>query len=309
MSTGISVLILTYQHERYIEACLRGIAMQRYPGKVEVLIADDASTDNTQQLVKDFIAKYGDRVPGMHFTLLPQKKNLGAAVNFIQAVRQCSQPYLAFCEGDDRWTFPEKLRLQAEVLDANPELSISFTDYSREDEHGQPIAACTLNTRNELYQIADLFTKQGPATNAVMMRRSALPTAIPEAFYEVPNPDIFIFAWALVHGHGHYTPQVCSAYRVHGKGIWSSKPQQEQELIRLSTRIKVLDHIRMVIGTEMASTLSSLEPALRTAFEKAMWQLAVHGNPLYHKYKNHLSLLSRGHFALRCIYMQLRKGI
>lgn len=277
---GISVLVLTYQHSAYIAQCLEGILAQEWDGPLQVVVADDASTDDTAQTAQAIAAAN----PCVELEV--NATNLGAAGNFEKALRRCTHPLIAFCEGDDFWIWPGKLRAQAAQLNEYPEATLVYTDYCKVDTDGVVLQERVLEPQPERFGIADLAVGHGPSTNTVMLRRSIFPKRFPKAFFEVPNPDVFIFGWALSKGHGRYIDQVGSAYRLHPGGVWSSLHPVEKRLVRLTTHLAVLEHLGAAATGDYAARLKA---ELSTAMEK----LARTGDPLYAKYAGHLSRLNR----------------
>lgn len=115
----VSILCLTYNHEKYIRDALQGFVNQKTNFKFEVIVHDDASTDNTQKI----ILEYADKYPDIIVPIL-QKENQHSKGKRV--FNSCIFPilrgkYIAFCEGDDYWTDSNKIQLQYEMLQANPE--------------------------------------------------------------------------------------------------------------------------------------------------------------------------------------------
>lgn len=114
----VSICSLTYNHALYIRECLDGILMQQCDFKFEILIHDDASTDGTQEIIKEYQKNY----PGIIKPIF-RKKNLysqgkrGFYARFLYP--NARGKYIALCEGDDYWTDPLKLQKQVDFLDAN----------------------------------------------------------------------------------------------------------------------------------------------------------------------------------------------
>lgn len=278
--TGISVLVLTYNHEKYIERCLEGIFAQDYSGPVEVVISDDASRDATVELVR----KFAEKAPEVSLKLNVNQKNIGAARNFEKALSRCTMPYVAFCEGDDFWILSKKLSLQAAVLDANPGTTLVYTNYSKANDAGEITVEKTLENPPDQFTFEDLMLSHGPSTNAVMLRRNVLDGPFPEGFYKVPNPDVFIFSPALLSGTAHCIDVSASTYRIHEGGIWSSLNPQEQKLIRLSTRLAVLKSLPRKRRYEFRE----IELKLERRFTAAMQKLSEVGDDLFTAYAMHL---------------------
>ena len=134
----VSISCLAFNHAPYIRQCLDGFVMQQTDFNFEVLIHDDASTDGTTEIIKEYEAKYPDIIKPIYETENQwQKGRRGSAVfNFPRAKGK----YIALCEGDDYWTDPLKLQKQVDFLEGNPEYSMCchnaishWEDGSRED--------------------------------------------------------------------------------------------------------------------------------------------------------------------------------
>ena len=117
----VSVLCATYNHEEYLRQTLDSFLNQKTDFPFEVLVNDDASTDNTGDIIREYAAKYPEVIRPFY-----QKENLySRRINLYDVVffPACRGEYIAVCEGDDYWNDPEKLQLQVDWLDAHPEYS------------------------------------------------------------------------------------------------------------------------------------------------------------------------------------------
>ena len=121
--TMVSVLMITYNHELYIEQAIEGVLMQQTSFTFELIIGEDCSTDQTRMICKKFKEKYPDKI-----RLLLPNENLGMNRNFIVTLEQCTGKYIALCEGDDYWTDSLKLQKQVEFLEENTDYSMVFTN-------------------------------------------------------------------------------------------------------------------------------------------------------------------------------------
>jgi glycosyltransferase involved in cell wall biosynthesis len=124
----VSVICNTYNHELYIKDALEGIVKQQTDFAIEVLVHDDASTDHTADIVREYEAKYPDIIKPMYEeeNQYQQGKPFGSAVwNFPRAKGK----YIALCEGDDYWIDPFKLQKQVDFLEKNPEYGLIYTDF------------------------------------------------------------------------------------------------------------------------------------------------------------------------------------
>ena len=121
MTPKVSVLLITYNHEKLIGQALDSILMQKTTFPTEVVIGEDCSTDST----RDIVRAYSERYPETIRAILPEV-NQGPFQNVIRTLNECRGEYIAAIEGDDYWTDPGKLQLQVDFLDAHPECSSSF---------------------------------------------------------------------------------------------------------------------------------------------------------------------------------------
>ena len=117
----VSVLCATYNHEEYLRQTLDSFVNQKTDFPLEVLVNDDASTDSTGDIIREYAAKYPEIIRPFY-----QKENLySRRINLYDVVffPACRGEYIAVCEGDDYWNDPEKLQLQVNWLDTHPEYS------------------------------------------------------------------------------------------------------------------------------------------------------------------------------------------
>lgn len=117
----LTVVCPTYNQENYIRRALDGFVSQKTNFRFVALVGDDASTDRTPVIVKE----YADKYPEIIKPVL-REKNLGAANNYQDLIKNIDTEYMAFCEGDDYWTDPGKLQKQVDILDRHRNFAICF---------------------------------------------------------------------------------------------------------------------------------------------------------------------------------------
>lgn len=110
----VSVIVITYNHEQFIKQALDSILMQKVDFKYEILIGDDASTDRTPEILKEYKKLYPDIID-LHLNSV----NLGATRNAYNLLMKANGEYIAACEGDDFWVDEYKLQIQVNFLDNN----------------------------------------------------------------------------------------------------------------------------------------------------------------------------------------------
>ena len=129
----VTVCCATYNHEKYIRKCLEGIVNQVTDFRYEVLIRDDASTDNTQSIINEYVEKY----PELFITIYEKENLWNQGINIHAYLKKSARgKYIAYCEGDDYWTDMYKLQKQFDALESNTGLSMCthITQLVSEDE-------------------------------------------------------------------------------------------------------------------------------------------------------------------------------
>lgn len=116
----ISILCLAYNHEEYIEKTIKGFLNQKCSYSYEIIIHDDASTDNTAKIIKKYEQKYSDRIKGIY--QIENQYSQGISINKILFEKSRGK-YIAVCEGDDYWNNSEKLERQIKFLEEHLEYS------------------------------------------------------------------------------------------------------------------------------------------------------------------------------------------
>ena len=206
----VSVVVISYNHEKFIGQALQSVLDQQADWPMEVIVADDASTDSTPEIIREFADKYPGRI-----TPILRPSNTGARANFIDALNRTRGMYLAFCEGDDYWTDPAKLRRQVSLMEQNPDVTLCFHPVRRiwDDGSSRPESIDAVERDLSLEKLLAANTMQ---TNSVVYRR--LPS------YD-DIPDVMPLDWLLHIRHARQgrmavLPQVMAVYRRHAGGVW-----------------------------------------------------------------------------------------
>ena len=118
-----TICCITYNHEEYIRDAIESFLMQKTHFPFEIIIHDDASTDKTAEIIKEYEIKYPDIIKPIYQTENQYSKGKKASLFTFMAARG---KYIAFCEGDDYWIDPLKLQKQTELMEKYPDCYISF---------------------------------------------------------------------------------------------------------------------------------------------------------------------------------------
>lgn len=122
----ITVIVLTYNQCHTIRKTLDSILNQRTQYSYEVLIGEDASTDDTRKVCEEYEGRYAATV-----RLMPIAPNKGLLRNYRDCLAQARGKYIAGCAGDDWWHNPNKLEVQASFMERNTQYGVTYTDYDR----------------------------------------------------------------------------------------------------------------------------------------------------------------------------------
>lgn len=250
----LSVLVITYNHERFIRKAIDSILMQKTHFDYEIVVGEDYSTDRTREIVVEFRKRYPDKI-----RLLLNEKNVGGRRNFIQILEASRGEYIALLEGDDYWTSPDKLQKQADFLDTHPDCSLCFhaSKLKFEDGSGKKPA---LNVPHEIkpyYTIEDVLGKRDFIHTASVMFRKGLFGQFPEWFLSATQGDLAIYVLCGQYGKIGYIDEVKSVYRVHSKGIWSSKGLIQRLMIQIKLLTTMNAHLDFRYDKVIKSTISS----------------------------------------------------
>jgi glycosyltransferase involved in cell wall biosynthesis len=232
----VSVLIATYNHERFIAQAVTSALTQETNFPVEVIVGEDCSTDGTRQVLIDLQRQFPKKLK-----LLLHNPNIGGGKNVAAVLAACRGQYVAMLEGDDYWTDPRKLQKQADALDANPEWSACFHQSRMVDENGiEDAKVFPKNWTNPIATIEDLLRVNLIFTCSVMFR-NGLFGPLPAWHQETVPGDWAIHLLNAHHGPIGFLPEVMGHYRVHAQGVWTTKSvaQQHAEIFKM---LRLVDH-------------------------------------------------------------------
>jgi glycosyltransferase involved in cell wall biosynthesis len=246
----LSVILITYNHERFIARTIESVLAQRVNFEYEIVIGEDCSTDGTRAVIMDFYRRY----PGRIVPLL-RDRNLGAMRNAETTLAACRGQYLAFIEGDDYWTCDNKLQRQVDFLDAHHDCAICCHRVEILDEMGIGRAGVFPSHAAGSYTIEDLLRENFVFTCATVVRGD-LSNPLPGCFLEMKVGDWPRAALVARHGKIELLDEVMAVYRVHSGGVYSSLSLPNQ-LIETTRMLTVLDkHLEFQYTRAIRRTLA-----------------------------------------------------
>jgi glycosyltransferase involved in cell wall biosynthesis len=229
----VSVIMLAYNHQKFIAQAIEGVLMQQTNFDFELVIGEDFSPDKTRQICLDYEAKFPDKV-----RVLKREKNLGGGgqPNFIDCYNNTkNSQYVALCEGDDYWTSPHKLQKQVDFLEKNADFAICFHNTEIVFfEENQESYRLNDNLSKDIFSLDDLVGEDEVwfmATASVMYRRDAIGD-LPEWFVKTKSGDIPLHILAARNGKIKYLDELMAAYRKHAGGQSLTDHKDDEAFLR-----------------------------------------------------------------------------
>jgi len=229
----VIVLCITYNHEKFIAQALHGFVTQKTNFPFQVLVADDASTDHTPEIIAEYARKHPDIInPILHRT------RRGVWENFVSTAERISSPYVAMCEGDDYWTDENKLQKQVDFLEQHHDCVLCFhpVEMMWEDQRMPKQIFPSDRSGNQLnmYTLSDLLESNFIQTNSVVYRwRFGGNEQIRSIFPKDILPcDYFLHLLHAEKGGIHMLDEVMSVYRRHTNGIWTGAGVSDEWFIK-----------------------------------------------------------------------------
>lgn len=228
----LSILLITYNQEKYVKECLESILMQRIPFDVEIVMLDDCSTDSTL-LIADQILKQSRH----NYRILTNDQNIGISKNYQKGFKECKGDFIAVIEGDDYWTDPERLAKHVTFLESHRECVMSYNRIIYYYEDSMRFVVHEWNGKEDFDYVT---TSQLAVRNCIgnlsacVFRNSVIQKLSQDLF------DLEIADWMLGMALGQFgliahLKEAMSVYRIHSGGQWSRMSSKEmiQNTLRL----------------------------------------------------------------------------
>ncbi len=224
----ISICCITYNHEKFIEKCIEGFLEQECNFRVEIIIYDDASTDQTSKIVKQFAEKY----PSIIQPIFSEKNQFSLGVNpyYAYVFPKARGKYIAICDGDDFWSDKRKLSIQYEELDRDPNLVITY-GRTRAIKADKVIENFKSGAEKNLTS-EDLMLGVGINTLTTCFRNVFKDKKPPKFLRNSPIGDITVWGILGYYGYGKFLPNLKKTnYRIHEDGILSLVNKEKANLM------------------------------------------------------------------------------
>ena len=231
----VSVVMLAYNVGRYVETAIRGVLGQQTNYPVQLVIAEDCSTDDTRAICLRSKERYPDRI-----TLLLHERNMGLQRNFMDAHRHCTGEYIAICDGDDYWFDRRKLQRMTDFMDTHPRYAICFHRVINfyEEDRSKSLSNGGQRTVTTLLDLA----RSNYITNSSSLFRRNYYVTLPGWFADITSCDYAMHVLNAQHGDIYYFRCPMAVYRKHAQGVWSEAKTAKMLMTALDVREKLLDY-------------------------------------------------------------------
>lgn len=236
----VSICSTTYNVAPYIGEAIESWLAQDTTFDTEIIISDDGSTDNTEEIVKQYQQRYPEKIRFIN------TGHIGKMPNFIRSMQMCNGKYVALCDGDDYWIDPLKLQKQYDFMESHPDFSACFTNsYVISEETGEKKNAKTqlwdeATTEGLLAHRDDDNIQMSPGHTSTYFYRNGLVCTYPEWMYGDVMTDFPTYLLLSKYGKAKFINDFTSVYRHRANGV-SSKGYNFEKGIR--RRIFVYENV------------------------------------------------------------------
>lgn len=222
----VSVICRTYNHEKYIGQCLESLVTQKTNFKYEIIVHDDASLDNTANIVREYEKNYPHLIQPIY-----QKINqYGKKITLNLLIPSARGKYIAFCEGDDFWIDEKKLQMQYDIMENNSDCSICTHIVEKIQNDGEPLNefvapknmdSCKIN--EEMFFKCFFENNFYPfQTTSYFIRKDIFQTK-PDFLYAFAVGDVPMLLLGILNGNIFYVAKKCSCWRQGVKGSYNDR--------------------------------------------------------------------------------------
>lgn len=206
----VSIRCLVYNHGPYLRQCLDGFVMQKTDFAFEAIVHDDASTDNSAAIIREYAEKYPDIIKPIYESENQYRK--GTIGKIMDHAVSPSSKYIAICEGDDYWTDSLKLQKQVDYLERHPKCGLVWAKARCYIQEKDEFKGTTGTYMKDYY---DMFINYSIAPLTTMYRNSILPPYnefIKGQHFMMGDSPLFLY---IAHNHDiHFMDEIVGVYRV-----------------------------------------------------------------------------------------------
>lgn len=259
----------TFNQASYIKQCLDSLVSQKTNFPYKVIVHDDASTDGTTEIVRDYARRYPDLV-----TAVIQESNIysrGISYEGYTNPYLVDCKYIALCEGDDWWLCPDKLQLQYDYMEQHPECSLCVHEVELFDDARQKrIRVTPGNDDDKEYSLDEVILGGGGlfGTNSMFFRMKDRDKS--EEYLNWGVGDYPVTIWLATLGSVHCIGRTMSAYRINAKGSWTSRHGSDLQKAQ-QTNDKIIAGLESVDECLGYEHHAAIEKAIARQNDDTLW--------------------------------------
>lgn len=231
----VSVSMITYNHGPYLAEAIEGVIAQKTDFPIELVISEDCSTDNTREIALDYQRRYPHLI-----RVIYSNHNIGMRRNFRRVLNACRGELIAFCEGDDYWIDPEKLREQVAVLSKFKNIDITFHScYLKYDKQSKEVLSNVHYFTDKVFTLSEVIRGDGGfmPSASIVFRRSLLISFQDWLNATMPPVgDYFLQVFGSQSGGAYYMNKPMCVYRKEVEGAWSEIFNKTDALVEFEKR-------------------------------------------------------------------------
>ncbi len=218
----VSIRCLVYNHELYLRQCLDGFVMQKTNFAFEAIVHDDASTDGSAAIIREYAEKYPDIIKPIYETENQYSKKDGSLGRIMNAAIHPDAKYIAFCEGDDYWIDPYKLQKQFDFMESHEDyvLCVHNKKVFYQKERILQCKSKGQRSADYAFNLDDYITGSWITVPLTSFFRKNEYFQIDSAKYKNYR-DLIMFYLLLKQGKGFFMKEPMGVYRVHSGGVCS----------------------------------------------------------------------------------------
>lgn len=218
----VSIECLVYNHAPFLRQCLDGFVMQKTDFPFEAIVHDDASTDNSAEIIREYAEKYPDIIKPIYEMENQYSKKDGSLSRIMNEAMHPKAKYVALCEGDDYWTDPLKLQKQVNFMEENLDYSMTFHNANVFYEKDRAFGNLFSDAKDRDYTGLEIFKEWTVPTASVLFKHEVYSSGI----YQKAKTngkfiygDIVLFLSCAHCGKLRGMSDVMSVYRRHEGGV------------------------------------------------------------------------------------------
>ncbi|MFA9189944.1 glycosyltransferase [Flavobacterium sp. FZUC8N2.13] len=280
-NTMVTVVMITYGHEKFIKQAIKGVLEQKVNFQVELIIANDCSPDKTAEEI-DAILQTETIPSNINIVNKEHKKNIGMMPNFIWALKQAKGKYIALCEGDDYWTEPTKLQRQVDFMEQHSNYIMCCHDRNVVNENDEVLIQNQQTTKAD----KDTFVQ------TLLYRNISFDDTFYHYFEKAKNGDTFLIYRLHQLGATHYFDFNGACYRVSDVGVWSKVSDDKRFEMSISSLDNMIEYYSFLANKGAIKEIKKWKAEQFLMRSKSLSEAGYKTSALNHIFRYNTLLLS-----------------